>query len=94
MANFSNSSGTNYAIVGIDIDTLNTTTIVSNINTLNYVEVAGSIVAESAQYNGYPGLGRHTAIWKEYASASGTGTFYGTAGGTILQSGIYGSIMN
>ncbi len=91
---YSNTAAANYGVVGIDIDTINTTTIVNNISTLTYTPVAAFLVGSTAKYNGFPGLGRHIAIWKEYSAAGGAGTFYGTAGGTILQSGIYGSIFN
>jgi hypothetical protein len=67
---------------------------VSNLNNLQYVPVANYLVFSGAKYNGFPGLGRHIAIWKEYSSAGGTGTFYSLAGGTILVSGIYGSVLN
>ena len=91
---YANTNASTFGIVGIDIDTLNTTTIVSNLNNLQYVQVANALVSASAKYNGYPGLGRHIAIWKEYSVATGTGTFFGNAGGAVLQSGIYGNICN
>jgi hypothetical protein len=93
-ASYSNTAVANFGVVGIDIDSINATSIVNNINNLCYVPVSTYIVFVGAKYNGFPGLGRHTAIWKEYSSAAGTGTFYSIAGGTILSSGIYGSIFN
>jgi hypothetical protein len=91
---YSNTSVSTYGSVGIDIDSVNTTSIVNNINHLQYVQLTGSLASSDAFYNDYPGLGRHVAIWKELSTAAGAGTFYGTAGGTQLQSGIYGSICN
>jgi hypothetical protein len=91
---YSNTTVANLGVVGIDIDSINTTSIVSNLNNLQYVPVANYLVFSGAKYNGFPGLGRHIAIWKEYSSAGGTGTFYSLAGGTILVSGIYGSVLN
>lgn len=92
-----NASNTNVGVIlssGIDIDTLNTTSIVGVLNSPQYTAVAGNILGEAAFYSGYPGVGRHTAIWKEWSQATGTTTWYGTAGGTILQSGIIGEILN
>jgi hypothetical protein len=93
-ATYSNTSTSTFGTVGIDIDSINTTSVINNIANLQYVTVANALVASSAFFNGYTGLGRHIAIWKEESVATGTGTFYGTAGGTILQSGIYGQICN
>lgn len=36
----------------------------------------------SADYKGYPGLGRHYLAWLERSAATGTGTWYGDNGGT------------
>ncbi len=92
--NYSNTVASNYGIVGIDLDTINTTTLVSNINTINYVPNGGQLVVTNAIFYGFPGAGRTFAIWKEYSAAVGAGTFYGTGGGPILQSGISGEIFN
>jgi hypothetical protein len=94
MSNASNttaSSGT-YMSVGIDIDTINTTAIANNITFLQSSYLAGAVVGLSAFFSGFPGMGRHVAIWKEYSSASGTCTWYGYTG--IVQSGILGEILN
>jgi hypothetical protein len=93
ISTYSNTTTAVFGSVGIDIDTINTSAIVNNIVNTNQVPVTTSLVTVNAQYNGYPGLGRHAAIWKEW-SQQATGTFYGTAGGTVIQSGIYGSIFN
>lgn len=93
ISTYSNTVSGSFASVGIDINTINTTSIVNNIVNTSQVPVTTSLVTVNAQYNGYPGGGRNIAIWKEW-SQQATGTFYGTAGGTILQSGIYGSIPN
>ena len=94
LVSYSNTAINQFAVVGIDIDTLNTTTLVNNINNVNYTATTTVFVGATAKYNGYPGLGRHTAIWKEYSTAGGTGTFLGNGGGPVLQSGIYGSVCN
>jgi hypothetical protein len=80
---------------GIDIDSLNTSSLVNNIGSGFYTSNANSLISTTADYIGGPiALGRHIAIWKEWVAVSGTGTFYGTAGATTLQSGIFGSICN
>jgi hypothetical protein len=91
-ANMSNTSAGIYAAVGIDLDTLNTTTLVNNTNFLQYTAIASNTVGQAASYNGYPGMGRHVLIWKEYSQASGTSTWSGTT--ALLQSGILGEVLN
>lgn len=93
-ASYSNTTVANFGVVGIDIDSINTTAIINNVNNLTYVPVTTYLVFVGAKYKGFPGMGRHIAIWKEYSSAGGTGTFYSVAGGTVLTSGIVGSILN
>lgn len=44
-------------------------------------------------YAGYPGRGRHYFAWLEYASAT-TVTFLGDGGGTIIQNGLQGTVLN
>jgi hypothetical protein len=94
VSTFSNTTIGQFGLVAIDIDVLNTTAISNNINNFSYVSVANYIVPTNAIYSGYPGMGRHIAIWKEVSTATGSGTFFSTAGGPVLTSGIYGSIMN
>jgi len=91
---YKNTTASQFGVLGIDVDTLNTTTIVDNITLVPTVSVTGELVGVSAFYTGYPGLGRHVAIWKEYSSAAGTGTFYGDGGGAVIQGGIFGEIPN
>lgn len=43
-------------------------------------------------YDGLPGLGYHYLAWLEYSQASGTTTWLGDAGGTLVQSGISGTV--
>jgi hypothetical protein len=93
ISSYSNTATGNIGVAGIAIDSIGGT-LTNNINNLQYVPVTNFIVGSAAKFNGYVGLGHHEAIWEEYSTAGGTGTFYGTAGGTILQSGIYGSICN
>lgn len=91
---YANTNTTEFGIVGIDIDTLNTSSIINNRTAVPTIGLANQVVAPSADYSGYPGLGRHIAIWKEYSSAGGTGTFLGDGGGTVIQTGISGEILN
>ncbi len=40
------------------------------------------------RYRGFPGLGKHSLVWLEIGSTSGTSLFLGDDGATALQSGI------
>lgn len=47
-----------------------------------------------AHWMGYPGIGRHTLVWLEYAEVAGTMTWYGDNNNpTIQQSGILGELL-
>lgn len=46
----------------------------------------------SAFYSGFPGIGRHTLVWLEWSTASGTTTWFGDNGATSTQSGIVGQV--
>lgn len=54
---------------------------------------SGALVAGSAVYKGYIGVGFHYLQALEYGGASGTTTFYGDAGVSYVQSGIVGWCM-
>lgn len=92
VATYSNTTVSTYGLVGIDIDTINTTTVSGNLASINYVQLANAFAGSLAKYNGFPGMGRHIAIWKELSSAVGAGTFYGV--NASLQSGLQGTIWN
>lgn len=49
-------------------------------------------VCAIASYEGFPGIGRHTLVWLEISEATGTTTWYGDAGGSLIQSGIEGRV--
>jgi len=92
-SNMSNGAANVFGSVGIDLNTLNTTVLSNNINFLQYSS-AGGIVGQAAQYAGVPAVeGSNVLIWKEMSAATST-TWYGAAGGTILQSGIFGGVNN
>jgi hypothetical protein len=62
----------------------------SSVLTANYTN-AGSQGPQVASYEGFPGLGRHTLVWLEYASTTTTTTIVGDSGSaTERASGIYG----
>jgi len=94
LATYSNTDVANFGIIGIDIDTINTTTVVDNLTSAPTVGAASQLVNVVAMYDGYPGMGRHIVIWKEYSSAGGTGTFYGDGGGLVIQAGLHADINN
>lgn len=73
--------------VGIDSTTVNSAQHYGGNNT------GGSIgTMTHAEYRGYPGLGRHSLVWLEKASAS-TVTWRGDQGGTDWQTGISGWLL-
>ena len=74
--------------VGLDSTSANSaTTFQSAIaNVANYLSPA------TAEYRGFPGLGYHYLAWLEISQATGTGTFYGDAGTTLLQSGLTATV--
>lgn len=77
--------------VGIGLDS--TTTNSANLAPL---VASGSGLAQqlSAVYSGFPDIGRHYLAWLERSNATGTGTFWGTAGiSDRVQSGIIGQIL-
>lgn len=71
--------------VGIDSTTVNSAQLWGD-------GADGSAKQSRALYKGFPGLGRHTLVWLEYGSGSGTTTWYATNGGTF-QGGISGSLL-
>ncbi len=97
---FSNTTAGVFATIGIDIDTVGTTS--SLLNTVNFFQYSytGSTVGPTtstgagAFYTGYPGMGRHTAIWKELSQAVGTTTWSGSPASNIFRCGIAGEIFN
>jgi hypothetical protein len=46
-----------------------------------------------AMYDGVPGIGRHTLVWLEWSTASGTTTWYGDDGSVGTQAGISGTVL-
>jgi hypothetical protein len=58
------------------------------------VAALGTVQQMRASYRGNPGIGRHFLAWLEYATASGTTTWYGDNNVvTIARSGIQGSVL-
>lgn len=84
-----NSTGTVFFATGIGIDSTGT-----NSANVFQTQTANSSAQQSAAafYRGYPGLGRHTAVWLELSQGIGTTTWYGPA--LAFQSGITGWISN
>lgn len=93
MVSHANSGGSSFGCVAVGIDS--TTTPSDYLNTVSYSPAAGTPVGVSAYYGGVQALGRHYAVWLEYGPATGTTTWYGDAGATLVsQAGIAGSINN
>lgn len=84
-----NATGVGVAI-GIGVDSTST-------NSADYYGFNASSQPNeiTADYGGYPGLGRHILTWLEYSNAAGTTTWYGDAGNpTLYQNGITGIVWN
>lgn len=73
-------SGSALMAVGVDSTT-------ASLGTTGVVPTSVSLLTVVAFYDGFPGLGLHYFQALE-ASAAGTATFYGDAGGTLYQMGI------
>lgn len=74
--------------VGVDSTSANSAQIMSN--GLN--NGANFITEVHAVYTGLPGVGKHTLVWLEKSSATGTTTWNGDANDAGVQSGIFGEL--
>lgn len=85
-----NSGGTSVGLpgVGVDSTSVNSAQIIVG-NALDTGNANGAHL--SAHYRGFPGAGRHTLVWLEYSSASGTTTWYSNNLGG--KSGIQGTVI-
>ena len=93
VANASNSAGaTNvFTAIGLDSSTAPTT---GNMFASDTSSAAGVLVAGTAVWNGFPGIGSHFLAWLENGNGvGGTQTWYGDNGGTTIQTGIEGTVL-
>jgi hypothetical protein len=74
--------------VGVDSTTVNSAQAMSTSQT----QVIDTNITVTAEYRGWPGVGRHTLVWLERSAATGITTWRGDNGGTIWQSGITGEV--
>jgi hypothetical protein len=74
---------------------LDSTSAIASGSTYAYAELqtANRFITASAQYIGLPGIGRHFLAWLERSNATGTTTWYGDGGGTVIQGGITGQVL-
>lgn len=84
----SNTNATNAAI-GIGEDS--TTVFLAGAGFTNFTFVAASNMNVAAHVNVIPAIGYHTFTWLEYSAATGTSTWYGDGGASLLQSGLFGT---
>lgn len=71
--------------VGIDSVSINSATIKS------FKQISSAqIDSIQSSYEGYAGMGYHRAVWLEAGNGTDTQTWYGDAGGSVLQSGMTG----
>lgn len=82
-ANASTTAAAQTVAVGVGVDVTNA----------NSAQIFGTIITQNgsqcnARYNGRPGIGTRTFAWLEISTATGTTTWYGDNGGTMIQSGM------
>lgn len=78
--------------IGVDSTTVNSAVL----NKIGYeATVVGAYTFPSAEYKGFPGVGRHTLVWLESSTTTtGTTTWYGDNNQpTLFQSGIIGELL-
>lgn len=76
-------------VVGIGEDST-TTLAASATNSAASTALAAALVPLAATLETVPAVGRHIYTWLEFSAATGTTTWYGDNGGTVIQSGISG----
>ena len=89
-AAYSNSSLAVIGSAGIGLDSTSANSAQTFQSATAYA--ANNLAPASAEYRGFPGLGYHYLAWLEISQATGTGTFYGDAGTTLLQSGLTATV--
>lgn len=87
-----NSTGSVPRTVGIGLDS--TTTLASSCVVQSTAGIASALTGCSAKYTDLPGIGFHYLAWLEWSTATGTTTWYGDNGGSlVVQSGILGNLL-
>lgn len=91
LAMATNSGGITVTTVGIGVDS----------TSVNSAIIFGGIAGNTsfnpfsnhADYRGTPGIGRHSLVWLEWSTASGTTTWYGDNNSVATQGGIIGEML-
>ncbi len=89
IAHWANTDISVQAGVGIGLDSTSapaTGSVYANVG----ASAAGHMMNSAASFRTIPAVGRHTLAWLEISAATGTTTWYGDNGGTVVQSGIFG----
>ena len=73
--------------IGLDSTTVDSSVLRNN-DTVNFS--AGATHLSHAYYNGMPTVGRHTLVWLEYSTATGSTEWFGDNGDATRLSGILG----
>jgi len=90
-ATATNSGGITITTVGVGVDS---TSVNSAIVFGGFAgNTAFSPGLNHADYRGHPGIGRHTLVWLEWSTASGTTTWYGDNNSVATQAGIIGEMI-
>lgn len=91
LGRFSDDTAGQGGAVAIGLDS--TTTAATGCLMVAGVGAVGTGLPIQAEWTGFPGLGRHTLVWLECTTGSGTATFAGDLGVTFQQAGIQGMIL-
>jgi hypothetical protein len=85
-----NGAGANFAVgIGIDSTSSNSAQVMNFGSSFTVAASSGTINGQvSAQYRGYPAVGKHDIVWLEISAAAGTTTWYGDNGLAYVQSGM------
>ena len=78
--------------IGIDTSTTNSAQTMTMGGSFN-AAVNSNVCQVSAQFRGYPTIGKHDIRWLEISDAVGTTTWYGDNGRAFVQSGIHGEFL-
>ncbi|MEK9810444.1 MAG: hypothetical protein VW362_08350 [Candidatus Nanopelagicales bacterium] len=89
-AAYSTNAGVGVAI-GIGLDSTSANDASSSRGLFN-TPATNYTVTSTAFWRGFPGVGRHTLVWLEWSAATGTTTWLGDDGGSLVQTGIQGEI--
>jgi hypothetical protein len=90
IASNNNTSGSTGGATGIGIDSTSNPT--NGTMGANRIDNGAPYTTLIGTYRGAPGIGHHYIAWLEYGATSGTTTWYGDDGGSVIQSGLTAAV--